>query len=40
MGAGISAVGAILQFSATTLPQFIVGRVINGFGNGMVDPVK
>ncbi|RDW69809.1 hypothetical protein BP6252_08829 [Coleophoma cylindrospora] len=34
-GAGISVLGAILQFSATSLPQFIIGRVINGFGNGM-----
>jgi MFS family permease len=33
-GATISAIGAILQFSATSFPQFIVGRVINGMGNG------
>ncbi|KAF2106437.1 general substrate transporter [Lophiotrema nucula] len=35
VGAAVSAVGAILQFSATTFPMLIVGRVINGFGNGM-----
>lgn len=35
VGAAISSIGAILQFSATTFPQFIVGRVINGFGNGL-----
>lgn len=34
VGALISAIGAILQFSATTFPQLIVGRVINGVGNG------
>lgn len=35
VGAAISAIGAILQFSATSFPQLMVGRVINGFGNGM-----
>jgi MFS family permease len=35
VGAGLSTIGAILQFSATTFPQLIVGRVINGTGNGM-----
>ena len=34
-GAAISSIGAILQFSATTFPQMMVGRIINGFGNGM-----
>ena len=33
-GASISAVGAILQFSATTFAQLMVGRTINGVGNG------
>lgn len=35
VGAGLSTIGAILQFSATTFPQLIVGRVINGTGNGI-----
>ena len=35
VGAAISAVGAILQFSATSFPQLMVGRTINGFGNGI-----
>ncbi len=34
VGALTSTVGAILQFSATTFSQLIVGRVINGVGNG------
>jgi len=34
VGALTSTVGAILQFSPTTFPQLIVGRVINGVGNG------
>ncbi|KAN0095645.1 general substrate transporter [Hyaloscypha variabilis] len=34
VGAALSTIGAILQFSATTFPQLIVGRVINGIGNG------
>ena len=34
VGAALSTIGAILQFSATTFPQLIVGRVINGTGNG------
>jgi predicted MFS family arabinose efflux permease len=37
VGAAISAVGAILQFSATSFAQLMVGRTINGFGNGMFD---
>ncbi|RJE19908.1 sugar transporter [Aspergillus sclerotialis] len=35
IGAAISAIGAILQVSATTFPQLIVGRVVNGVGNGI-----
>jgi MFS family permease len=35
VGASISIVGAILQFSSTTFPQLMVGRIINGFGNGL-----
>jgi MFS family permease len=35
VGAVISSIGAILQFSATAFPQLIVGRVINGVGNGL-----
>lgn len=35
VGAGISSIGAVLQFSSTTFAQLMVGRVINGFGNGM-----
>ncbi|KAI0881079.1 general substrate transporter [Annulohypoxylon maeteangense] len=34
LGTSIMVVGAILQASATTLPHFIVGRIITGFGNG------
>ncbi|KAI0021242.1 general substrate transporter [Xylariomycetidae sp. FL0641] len=34
LGTAIMVVGAILQASATTLPHFIVGRVITGIGNG------
>ncbi|KAI1098407.1 general substrate transporter [Jackrogersella minutella] len=34
IGTSIMVVGAILQASATTLPHFIVGRIITGFGNG------
>lgn len=33
-GAVISALGAILQFAAVNFPMLILGRVINGFGNG------
>ncbi|KAF2704029.1 general substrate transporter [Pleomassaria siparia CBS 279.74] len=36
LAAVVSALGAILQFSAANFPMLIVGRVINGFGNGMV----
>lgn len=38
IGGVISAIGAILQFSAYSFPQLIVGRVINGVGNGMEIP--
>jgi sugar porter (SP) family MFS transporter len=34
LGTSIMVVGAILQASATTLEQFIVGRIITGLGNG------
>lgn len=34
VGALISAIGAVLQFSAYSFPQLIIGRVINGMGNG------
>ncbi|KAK4219788.1 general substrate transporter [Rhypophila decipiens] len=34
LGTAIMVVGAILQASATSLPHFIVGRVITGIGNG------
>ncbi|KAI6093160.1 general substrate transporter [Hypoxylon rubiginosum] len=34
LGTSIMIIGAILQASATTLPHFIIGRVITGFGNG------
>jgi len=33
LGTAIMVVGAILQASATTLPHFIVGRIITGIGN-------
>lgn len=33
-GTSIMIVGAILQASATTLEQFIIGRIITGIGNG------
>ncbi|KAF1952716.1 general substrate transporter [Byssothecium circinans] len=35
-GAAVSGFGAILQFAAVNFPMLIVGRIINGFGNGMV----
>ncbi|KAJ5083938.1 hypothetical protein NUU61_008517 [Penicillium alfredii] len=35
IGAVISAIGAVLQFLSFAFPQLIVGRVINGVGNGM-----
>lgn len=38
-GAMISALGAVLQFSAYSFPQLIVGRVINGVGNGLFNLV-
>ncbi|KAI0897746.1 general substrate transporter [Annulohypoxylon nitens] len=34
LGTSIMVIGAILQASATTLPHFIIGRIITGFGNG------
>ena len=34
VGAALSTIGAILQFAAWSFPQLIIGRVINGFGNG------
>jgi MFS family permease len=34
LGTAIMIIGAILQASATTLEQFIVGRIITGLGNG------
>ncbi|KAI0009565.1 sugar transporter family protein [Xylariaceae sp. FL0662B] len=34
LGTSIMIIGAILQTSATTLPHFIVGRIITGLGNG------
>ena len=40
VGASISAVGAILQFSATSFAQLMVGRTINGFGNGILIPLS
>jgi MFS family permease len=33
-GAAVSAIGAILQFAATNFPMLMVGRVVNGVGNG------
>ncbi|KAH7051116.1 general substrate transporter [Macrophomina phaseolina] len=35
VGAVLSAVGAVLQFLSWSFPQLIIGRVVNGFGNGM-----
>ncbi|KAK8047330.1 Sugar transporter STL1 [Apiospora saccharicola] len=34
LGTAIMVIGAILQASATTLPHFIIGRIITGIGNG------
>ncbi|CAG9955227.1 unnamed protein product [Clonostachys rosea f. rosea IK726] len=34
LGTAIMVVGAALQASATTLPHFIIGRIITGLGNG------
>jgi MFS family permease len=34
IAAAISAIGAVLQFAAVNFPMLILGRVINGFGNG------
>lgn len=35
LGSSVMVVGAILQCSAFTISQFIVGRIITGLGNGM-----
>ena len=34
LGSSIMIIGAILQCSAFSLPQLIVGRIITGLGNG------
>lgn len=34
LGTAIMVIGAILQASATTLPHFIIGRIVTGIGNG------
>jgi MFS family permease len=34
LGTTVMIIGAILQASATTLEQFIIGRIITGIGNG------
>lgn len=33
-GAAISAIGAVLQAAAYSFPQLMLGRVVNGIGNG------
>ncbi|KAK7754969.1 hypothetical protein SLS62_003053 [Diatrype stigma] len=35
-GGVVSAIGAILQFTAYSFPQLIVGRLVNGVGNGIL----
>jgi MFS family permease len=35
-GALISAIGAVLQMASVNLSMLILGRVINGVGNGML----
>jgi MFS family permease len=35
LGTSIMVVGAILQTTSYSLPQFIVGRIITGMGNGL-----
>ncbi|KAJ5596530.1 hypothetical protein N7450_002988 [Penicillium hetheringtonii] len=35
LGAAINAIGGVLQFSACSFAQLIVGRVVNGIGNGV-----
>lgn len=35
MGCIIMTIGAILQCTAHTLPHFIIGRIVTGWGNGM-----
>ncbi|KAI0145112.1 general substrate transporter [Xylariaceae sp. FL1272] len=34
LGTSVMVIGAVLQASASTLPQWIVGRIITGLGNG------
>jgi MFS family permease len=34
-GSIVMTIGAILQCTSYALPQFIVGRIVTGFGNGM-----
>lgn len=34
LGTSVMVIGAILQASATTIPHFIIGRIITGLGNG------
>lgn len=34
LGSSVMVVGAILQCSAFTISQFVVGRIITGLGNG------
>lgn len=36
-GGVVSAIGAVLQFTAYSFPQLIVGRVVNGIGNGTIN---
>lgn len=33
-GTGISAIGAVLQAAAHSFPMLMLGRVVNGIGNG------
>ena len=35
LGTSIMVVGAILQTTSYQLPQFIIGRIVTGFGNGL-----
>lgn len=35
VGTSIMSVGAIIQITAFSVPQMIVGRIIGGFGNGI-----
>ncbi|KAI0158363.1 general substrate transporter [Xylariaceae sp. FL1272] len=36
IGGVISLIGAILQFTAYSFPQLLLGRIVNGVGNGML----